>query len=289
MTEDEEPVWLTQDWMSGIPWNRNLHAPVRFAQSYLHGWNHTQAQTAWQNLESVFEQWKRDHGTTPGHHPVYQEQDPQGNHTETPPWLCAGVTVADPVDLILQRLAPEEYPPFVELTSPWSRSEEVTLALICVRHAALPHRGLAVDYPPDTARFVAIKAGFWLMTEETQKAIEQGREGFLKATEILGPGFKRDRAYRERQSIRGRKGSDVRWGGGARETATYIIQSLAQWTDELGDRLNPSELWAPFYGELDSEGLDPREADNTIYYGDGRSMTYDAFRKAIQTTRKSID
>ena len=84
------------------------------------------------------------------------------------------------------------------------------------------------------------------------------------------------------QSGRGKRGADARWKGG--ESVDDIIRSLASEKDELGDYLQPSELWPELYSAMEQAGLDPVEADNKYIYGN-RDLTYGAFRKRIQRLR----
>lgn len=98
------------------------------------------------------------------------------------------------------------------------------------------------------------------------------------------------RAYLARQADKSEKGWRSRWKGEERDALGDIISALARRRDELGDYMEPHELWTELYGELDDAGLAPKEhaAPDRYTYADGREkITYEAFRKRIQRLRQT--
>ena len=69
--------------------------------------------------------------------------------------------------------------------------------------------------------------------------------------------------------------------------AARLLKSLARHQDEYQDWIKPADLWPEFIGDLDNAGLRPRERSQPkrVEYGDGETMQYEAFRKAINRER----
>lgn len=87
------------------------------------------------------------------------------------------------------------------------------------------------------------------------------------------------------QSKRGAAGAAVRWQG--TETLAEIVKTIAKQRDELGEYIDPIDLWPELYAGLDAAGLEPkeREAPKRYVYGSGKVIKYEAFRKQVQRYR----
>ncbi len=87
---------------------------------------------------------------------------------------------------------------------------------------------------------------------------------------------------------KGRKGAEARWA--SKDDVQAAIKRVALRLDELGDYLQPVELWPQLYAELESAGfrdIKEKTVNGKAFYDLGSgSITYDAFRKQVQRLRK---
>ncbi len=93
------------------------------------------------------------------------------------------------------------------------------------------------------------------------------------------------RWYRRAQRRKAHAGAEARW----RERAVIqaISGTLAMRRDALGDRVPPSKLWPELYAALEDAELRPVEKKSPQRYTyNGGSISYDAFRRAIQRARR---
>ena len=284
-------TWLPEDLAHGVPFDIRLLSVVRFAQRAVDGWNHEQICEAGRLLDGILQRWKADQGdptrwglNIPGYannHPIRKDADP---------WECAGPEVSDPVDLYLERILKDKYRPYFDAVSNWGpEHEERALAVLCLIYCR--------DHDPDlryinvsTGHVVAFKAAFHLAvrvlprTPDVLRLVASVSTGWI---ERKAPEIKKYEEYRRGQAERASLGGKARWGGPERTSVKAIIEELARKMDWGGEFQRPSDLWPKFYARLDEELLSPREGAD-VYYFDGGSMTFDAFKKNLSRIRKKL-
>ena len=155
---------IQDSWLNGLPRNADVFTPIALARLELEGWREEQVRALWKKLEIIFYQWKVEHGEKP---PLRRRHDAK-------PWECGGDRVNDYVDLLLERLIPENYPPVEKLLRKTPVSK--LLAVMILAEAAsddssglgLPRVGAR---PPKRYVQAALKAALRLLLEMQKKEL----------------------------------------------------------------------------------------------------------------------
>lgn len=141
------------------------------------------------------------------------------------------------------------------------------------------YRGFARDTPEDLFARIIVA---WDSLASATDRLDVIQQTFLFAeARTLAAAYLSESATRSEQ---GRLGAAAKWKGKRAHVAA--AESLSKQMDQLGDPLEPGDLWPLLYAELDDAGLDPREDGDNCYRYDGGVVTFEAFRKTIQRARQ---
>lgn len=236
---DKDLVWLEEDWMDGVPWDFDLHAPVWLAQSHLKniGWLEHDCRQAREEIYRALEAWKIEHGKVP----IGLGLDSVRNLDQRRPWECAGSLVRDAVDLVGQ-LDRDEYPFFTDVKNGFRHQMETIFAVLCIGHAAScgPRSfGLAPTFQDDAR--ASIKAAFWQAQYARQRTVVSAKEGFLQTMiEVVGP-FYKQHADHKRKLQNGRhdrnrraKQAVIAWWEENQVSAAEAGRRLPDWLEQNG-------------------------------------------------------
>lgn len=286
-------TWLTDDLAHGVPFDLRLFPVGRLAQRAVDGWNHEQISEAGQMLYGILQRWKDEQGALPRSGldiPGDVNTNPVREHAE--PWECAGPEISDPVDLYLNRILEEKYQPYFDAVSDWgAQHEERVLAVMCLIYCRDDHLDFG-NTSLRTGHLVAFKAGFHLAVRILPRTGEPELFRLVAAfsTEWIdrkAPEIRKYKKYRRQQAERARLGGKARWEGPERTFVKAIIEKLALKKEWGGEFTRPRDLWPMFYARLDEARLSPREGED-VYFFDGGSMTFDAFKKSLNRIRNKL-
>jgi hypothetical protein len=151
-----------------------------------------------------------------------------------------------------------------------------------------------IDWTPEQARAVAVLHAARAAVKATERL--PAPEALLLLEKALNLGHALARAhirpweatytrYKDAQTAKASLAAEARWSSGDRGRLTTIIKRLATKT-EWGEYPEPSELWLELFGDMDSAGLSPCDTGEAYTYGNGETITKDAFRKRVQRLRQ---